>query len=140
MTKTGVCVGKVPSDGANALGIVVLILGLATMIITRTKKAVFLFYTLQTFALMSFVEVAWIDPTNYVLQSLQYYMIFNIMGSSYKIADQTMKQRQYYRLDEYFKQSSLLPNIAIIGIFNILIFAALLFFTIYKRNNYPTPL
>ena len=67
-------------------------------------------------------------------------MIFNVMGSSYKIADQTMKQRQYYRLDEYFKQSSLLPNIAIIGIFNILIFGALLFFTLYKRKKYPTPL
>ena len=94
-----------PSDGVNALGIVVLVIGLLTMIVTRTKKAVFLFYTLQTFALLSFVEVAWLDPLGYLLQSLQYYMIFNVMGSGYKVEDQTMRQRQHYRLHEYFKES-----------------------------------
>ena len=101
---TGVCIGFTPPS-PNALGVIILIICISLAVITRTKEAIYLLSTLQSLALISFVEVAWIDPSSYLLQSLQYLMIFNLMARPSKTKDFTMLQRQYYRLHDYYIQS-----------------------------------
>lgn len=66
------------------------------------------------------------------MQSLQYFMIFNWMGSGYKVPDVTMRQRLYYRLDLYFHQSGFLSNVAIVGLFNLVLIIMIIGFGIWK--------
>lgn len=66
------------------------------------------------------------------------------MGSTYKtiepssemteLTDQTMLQRQYYRLHENFYTSDFLQNFAIIGFFNLFIFIGGVALAIWKYN------
>lgn len=88
--KTGVCTGDVPPK-VNALGVLLVIICSAVAGVVRTPSSIYLISTLQTISLISFVEVAWVYPVGYLLQSLQYFMIFNWMGSGYKVQDQTMR-------------------------------------------------
>lgn len=98
LSVTGVCEGKVP-EGANGFGIIMLILCIGVAIVIRTKQIMYLISTLQNLALLSFIEIPWMNPANYLLQSLQYYMFFNpIMWERKSDEDFTMKQRQFYRL------------------------------------------
>ena len=108
----------------------------AMVLIIRTKQSLFVLYTLQTFALVSFVELAWLSPSNYVLQSLQYFMVFNLIGSVYKTPDYTLTQEQYYRLHEYLNTSDFLSNVAIIGLIDVVVFLLMLIFFIQKHRNH----
>ena len=81
--QSGVCLGVAPT-GVNAFGVIVFIVCVALAIITRTKQALYLVSTLQSLALISFVEVGWVNPANYFLQSMQYLMIFNLFARDYK--------------------------------------------------------
>lgn len=55
------------------------------------------------------------------------------MGSGYKVQDVTItRQRLYYRLDLYFHQSGFLSNIAIVGLFNLVLIIMITGFGIWK--------
>jgi hypothetical protein len=62
-------------------------------------------------------------------------MLFNVFGSGYKNQDQTMRQRQYYRLDVYFHESHFLRNIAIVGIFNLILIVVIVVLAIWKYRK-----
>ena len=102
--QSGVCLGVAPT-GVNAFGVIMLIVCVALAIITRTKQALYLISTLQSLALISFMEIGWLHPANYFLQSMQYLMVFNLFARDYKTEDWSMLQRQYYRLDNYYENS-----------------------------------
>lgn len=103
----------------------------------RTPGSIYLISMLQTIGLVSFVEVAWVNPVGFLLQSLQYFMIFSWVGSGYKVQDQALRERQYYRLDVYLHESKFIFNIALIGIVNIILVGCVVILLIYKaiKNN-----
>lgn len=131
---TGVCTGDVPPK-ANALGVLLVIICSAVAGVVRTPSSIYLISTLQTISLISFVEVAWVTPVGYLLQSLQYFMVFNWMGSGYKVQDQTMRQRQYYRLDLYMHESSFMKNIAIVGLADLAVAITIIALGIWKYRK-----
>ena len=75
--------GKI-DENLNAFGIVLLILCILGLSISRGSRVFYIVYTLQTFALLSFIDIGWVSPLSYVLNALQYLMIFNIMGAELK--------------------------------------------------------
>ena len=126
--KSGVCLGKTP-EGVNEFGVIVFLICVGLAIVTRTKQALYLVSTLQSLALISFVEVAWINPASYLLQSMQYLMIFNLMARDYKEEDDySMLQRQYYRLDDYYVSSKMVKNLIPIFVIGILVFIGIVIF------------
>ena len=74
-------------------------------------------------------------PVGYLLQGLQYFMIFNWIGAGYKLSDQSMRQRQYYRLDLYLGESNLLKNIALVGLVSLALFFTIVGLAIYKYRK-----
>lgn len=71
-------------------------------------------------------------------------MIWNWLGSGYKLSignntnaynDQSLKQRQYYRLDLYLHTSKFISNFAIIGIINIVLFILIVGLAIWKYRK-----
>lgn len=72
------------------MGVLILLICIGMGVVTRTKQSFYLISTLQSLALISFVEVAWLSPSNYLLQSLQYFMVFNLLGYNFKTPDTTM--------------------------------------------------
>ena len=131
---SGVCIGVVPPK-VNALGVVVLIVCVSIAVAVRTSNAIYLISIVQTLGLLSFVQIAWVVPVGYLLQGLQYFMIFNWIGAGYKLSDQSMRQRQYYRLDLYLRESNLLKNIALVGLVSLALFFTIVGLAIYKYRK-----
>lgn len=131
---SGVCIGVVPPK-VNALGVVVLIVCVSIAVAVRTSNAIYLISIVQTLGLLSFVQIAWVVPVGYLLQGLQYFMIFNWIGAGYKLSDQSMRQRQYYRLDLYLRESNLLKNIALVGLVSLALFFIIVGLAIYKYRK-----
>lgn len=97
---------------------------------------IYLVSTLQNLCLLSFIEICWITPSGYLLQSLQYFIPFNIIISGTKTEDDyTMRQRQFYRLHEYYKCSEFLQNISFVGFLNLFLIIGLIIFAILIRRN-----
>lgn len=106
--------------GVNSLGVLIFIVMVTACLIIRTKESFYLLLTLQTYGLYSLVEIAWVNPIHYVLQALQYFMIFNTMGQGYKNDDYVLMSSGNYRLDMFLQQTSIGPNLAIIAPFTII--------------------
>ena len=106
--------------GANALGVILFLLFGGACLFLRTKESFYLLITMQTYGMINLIEIAWINPIGYILQALQYFMIFNTMGSGYKERDFIMMARKNYRLDSFLKTTSIGPNIAIIAAFTLI--------------------
>lgn len=117
--QTGTCIDSL-AKGANALGVLLFLIVVGVCLLLRTKESFYLLVTLQTYGLYNLVEIAWVNPIGYVLQALQYFMIFNTMGSNYKTDDFVLNVRGNFRLYSFMKQTSLGPNIAIIAAFTLI--------------------
>lgn len=85
----------------------------------RTKESFYLLLTFQTYGLYNLVEIAWLNPLGYVLQGLQYLMIFNTMGYGYKKEDYILIASKNYRLNKYLQTTSIASNLAIIAAFTL---------------------
>jgi heme exporter protein D len=117
--QTGTCVDTMGGK-ANPLGIILFIVLAGSCILIGSKESFYLFLTLQTFGLYNLVDIAWVNPIGYVLQGLQYLMIWNVLGSKYKGSDYTLSSNKYYRLNTYLQQSEIAQNIALIAAFTLL--------------------
>jgi hypothetical protein len=80
---SGTCVDTF-APAANTIGIIFFILLVGICLFFRTKESFYLLLTFQTYGLYNLVEIAWVNPLGYVLQGLQYLMIFNTVGYGYK--------------------------------------------------------
>jgi hypothetical protein len=116
---TGTCVDTLGGK-ANPLGIVLFIALSAILLIGGSKEGLYLYLTIQTWGLYNLVEIAWVNPAGYLLQGLQYFMIWNVLGSGYKSIDYTLMTNKYYRMSLYMKQAGLAQNIALVAAFTIL--------------------
>lgn len=96
----GACTAIVP-EGANGLGIVILLFSVVGLILTRTYQAFFIVSVMQTIGLFGLLEIAWISPASYVFQAFQYLMPVNFILSSAKVADYQILLFGFYRLDEF---------------------------------------
>lgn len=83
---TGICTGKVPAD-TNLLGVLLLIVSIIGILITKSFRAFFMISTLQTIGLFGLLEIAWVQPGSFILQSFQYLMPINQIMASSKQAD-----------------------------------------------------
>lgn len=92
----------------------------AICIVTATKESFYLFFTIQTFGLYNLVDIAWVNPIGYLLQSMQHLMIWNIIGSKFKTADYTFVTNKYYRLNYYLYQANIGQNLVLIAAFTLL--------------------
>lgn len=81
---SGTCLDTI-SNGTNILGVLLFIFVVTACLVIRTKESFYLLLTLQTYGLYNLVEIAWVNPINYVLQGLQYFMIFNFMNQGSKM-------------------------------------------------------
>ena len=102
------------------------------MTISRGSKVFYIVYTLQTLALLSFIEIGWVSPLSYVLEGLQYLMIFNILGGGLKETSTDFKKLSFYRLDQYYKESSIIKSMAILGVCNCLVVLLMIVIPIFK--------
>ena len=84
------------------MGIVLVVIGLLCVLVSRGSYVFYILYTLQTFSLLSFIEIGWVNPLSYVMQSLQYLMIFNVIGRVWKSESIDFKKLSYYRLNNYY--------------------------------------
>lgn len=66
------------------------------------------------------IEIAWVNPIGYVLQSFQYLMIFNVLGYNYKSEDWILIASKNYRLNKYLQTTSIGQNLALIAAFTII--------------------
>jgi hypothetical protein len=80
---SGTCV-ETFAPAANALGVILLLVVIGVCLFFRTKESFYLLLTFQTYGLYNLVEIAWVNPIGYVLQSFQYLMVFNTIGYGYK--------------------------------------------------------
>jgi hypothetical protein len=92
----------------------------------RTKESFYLLLTFQTYGLYNLVEIAWVNPIGYVLESLEYLMIFNIIGSGYKTTDYILTASKNYRLSYYLTTTSIGQNIALLAAFTLICLALLI--------------
>jgi len=122
---SGTCLNTF-STGVNALGILLFLIVIIVCLVIRTKESFYLLLTLQTYGLYNLIEIAWVNPINYVLQALQYFMIFNFMNQGSKTEDYILVSSGNYRLDMFLKQTSIGPNIAIIAAFTLILFVLLI--------------
>ena len=89
----------------NPLGIVLFAVLCIICVVTATKESFYLFFTIQTFGLYNLVDIAWVNPLGYLLQSMEHLMIWNIIGSKFKTSDYTFITNKYYRLNVYLLQA-----------------------------------
>lgn len=135
----GTCVDTLGGK-ANALGIVLFIILSACLLVGGSKEGLYLYLTIQTWGLYSFVEIAWLNPIGYLLQGLQYFMIWNVLGSNIKTTtDYTLQIGNYYRLNQYIKQTGLVQNIVLIAAFTLLAMVLLIIICIIaiRRKKQP---
>jgi hypothetical protein len=92
----------------------------AMLLVGGSKESLYLYLTIQTWGLYNLVEIAWVNPIGYLLQGLQYFMIWNVLGSGYKAVDYTLLTNKYYRMSLYMQQTGLAQNIALIAAFTLL--------------------
>jgi hypothetical protein len=83
--------------------------------------------------------MAWVNPIGYVLQGLQYFMIFNTMGSGYKTEDYLLVASKNYRLDSFLGTTNLSQNLAIIAPFTLVPLVMLIVLAVVaaKRRKQP---
>ncbi len=117
--QTGTCVDTM-GPKINPLGIVLFIVLGTICIVTATKESFYLFFTIQTFGLYNLVDIAWVNPIGYLLQSMEHLMIWNIIGSRFKTPDYTFVTNKFYRLNVFLYQTSIGQNIALIAAFTLL--------------------
>lgn len=115
---SGTCVSTF-APSSNVLGIIFLIVIVGVCLFFRTKESFYLLLTFQTYGLYNLVEIAWLNPLGYVLQGLQYLMVFNTMGYGYKEADYILIASKNYRLSKYLQTTSIAQNIPIIAAFTL---------------------
>ena len=136
--KSGICTAKVPK-GVNILGVVLLVISIAGILITQSFQAFFICSTLQTLSLFGLLEIAWIQPSSFILQAFQYFMPINIILSSSKINDPYLFFYGFYRLDEYMISSQ---DTGLIAVFSIdcALFAAIVaifLISLFRRKRSP---
>ena len=73
----------------------------------------------QSYGLYNLVEIAWVNPIGYVLQSFQYLMIFNVITYATKNEDYLLIASKNYRLNKYLQTTSLSQNIPLIAAFTL---------------------
>ena len=120
------------------MGVILLCVSILGLFISRGGKVFYIIYTLQTFALVSFLEIAWLSPLSYLLNSFQYFLPFNLLGKSLKETTWDIRRHSYYRLNKYFYESSLLKSMSILGIMNcVVIFLIMVIpiFQLIRKNN-----
>lgn len=122
---TGSCVETL-ATASNALGILLVIIVVGVCIAVRTKESFYLLLTLQTIGLFNLLEIAWVNPIGYVLQSLQHFMIMNTLGSGYKADDYLLMASGNHRLHDYLKTSAAAPNLILLAVFSIVAIALLI--------------
>ena len=76
--------------------------------------------TFQTYGLYNLIEIAWVNPIGYILQSFQYLMIFNVISYGYKTEDWVLIASKNYRLNKYLQTTSIGQNIPLIAAFTII--------------------
>lgn len=134
---SGTCVPTF-APSANALGVIFLIVIIAVCLFFRTKESFYLLFTFQTYGLYNLVEIAWVNPLGYVLQGLQYLMVFNTVGYGYKSEDYRLIASKNYRLNKYLQTTSIAQNIPLIAAFTIVPLIILIIISIIScRKNRP---
>lgn len=128
----GICVGLVPS-GVNALGVLLIMISLLCLIFFRNFHVFYIYCTIQTIGLFSLIQISWLNPANYILQSFQYLMPINLILSSLKIKDYMLLIFGYYRLDQYIIDLSVTLTV-IIFVINVIVFSFIIFFWKMSRQ------
>lgn len=133
---SGACTGKVP-QGINGLGVLLLMVSIGGIIFTQSFQAFFIVSTFQSLALFGLLEVAWINPSSYILQAFQYFMPINLILKNLKHDDSKLFVFGFYRLDEYMVSSE---DIGLIGVFIVdcIIFLTILtlfIITLHRRRK-----
>jgi hypothetical protein len=129
---TGVCEGKL-FTGVNALGIVVVVVGVLSLIITPAKTTFYMVLTLQNIALLSFMEIAWLWPISYIMDGMQYLLVFNVMGEGLKASSVDFIKLSFYRLNGYFFESSILQSMCIVGIFSAILWVGIVLIMVMRK-------
>ena len=76
--------------------------------LANTNKIFYLVSTLQSLALVGFLEVYWGDVEAYEFHALVYFMPFNLMTRLLKNPTLSFKQRAYFNLDNYLTTPAIL--------------------------------
>jgi K+-sensing histidine kinase KdpD len=99
----GVC-GKITTNNANAVGIIVLIVSISAGAIIFNEEVIYLILFLQSIGLVYLVEVYWLPILDYVLSGLTYLMFFTKVAYSYKDSPPTGVDPQICKGRLFFKQ------------------------------------
>lgn len=134
---SGTCVSTF-APAANGLGIVLFLLIVAVCLFFRTKESFYLLLTFQTYGLYNLIEIAWLNPIGYVLQSFQYLMVFNVIGYGYKTEDWILIASKNYRLNKYLQTTSIGQNLALIAAFTIIPLTLLIILSIIAIRKQKT--
>ena len=90
--------------------------------------------TLQTMALFSFLEVAYLSPLQYLMSALQYLIPFNIITARMKsTTDYQFTIDNFYKLNQYFIETGLLANSFLIGIAVLITFVLVVSVFLFKK-------
>jgi hypothetical protein len=118
----------------NPLGIILIIAVVFLCVIFRSQHIYHIVLTLQYLALLSFVEVAYIPSLALVLESLQFLMLFNIMGQNQKSTDYIFEQHNMLKLKNFMVNPFIEENTAIISLSLLaIILVGVLIFIRYLR-------
>ena len=134
---SGTCVATF-APAANGLGIVLFLLIVTVCLFFRTKESFYLLLTFQTYGLYNLIEIAWVNPIGYILQSFQYLMIFNVLGYNYKSQDWVLVASKNYRLNKYLQTTSIGQNLALIAAFTIIPLVLLIVISIVAIRKQKT--
>lgn len=76
---TGLCTKGAELPKINILGIILLISSVILVPLTGSQLLFYIVVTLQSFSLLSFIEVDWLIPVSYILNGFQYFISGNII-------------------------------------------------------------
>lgn len=81
---TGVCSEERELNTPNVLGIIILISSFLLVPLTKSSLLFYIVSSMQSLSLLRFLEVSWINPSNYILNAFQYLSPCNIITEDIK--------------------------------------------------------
>lgn len=122
------------------MGIILLVSVIILIPISKSVQLFYIAYTLQSLSLLSFIELGWLNPVSYLLNSFQYLSPCNLIVANTKSYNWEIRQYSFFYIHKMFGQPQLISSFSLLGILNVIVFALVAIvcvLKIIKKNYYP---